>query len=409
MPDPCCASLYVHVPFCRRRCTYCDFNTYSGRDSLIEPYVAAVMRELQSMREHSLFGQSWQPATLYLGGGTPSLLPVSSIDAIIGAANLPADAEVTLECNPEALQMSLVRRLKSAGVSRLSLGMQSYLPQELAILGRMHEHEDVASAVRWSRMAGLESVSLDLMFGLPGQLLSSWQETLLAATALEPDHLSLYALTIENTTLLAEQVRTGQLPSPDAERTADMYDHARDYLSTRGYQQYEISNWALPEHECRHNLAYWRNEPYLGIGAGAWGHWPSRHGSWRMRNVRDPAVYISRADPQKDMTGYHWGQVRSIPISAAASEVEWIPLPMAMSETMFMGLRMITEGISRDAFLQRFGSDPARVYQTELQELTQQGLIAFDDQRIRLAANAAFLSNQVFVAFVPESQKGGEV
>jgi len=388
-------ALYIHIPFCQQRCNYCDFNTWAGLGQLIGPYMAALELELGLLRRSSK--AEWQATTLYFGGGTPSLAPAELLQSVLVAAQVGRGAEISLEANPGTVSSSALSTLRRAGVNRLSLGMQSANADELALLGRLHDFPAVVDAVRWARAAGFDNINLDLIYGLPGQGTATWEQTLNAALSLTPEHLSLYALSVEPETPLAQWVDQGRIPEPDPDLAADMYDLAREKLAAAGYLQYEISNWARPGKECRHNLAYWRNSTYLGVGAGAWGHWPQTETGWRMRNVTHPQVYLERMQlasrPEEAPIGP--------PISPAGAEWEFISRPLTMAETMFMGLRLTEEGVSRRRFETRFGSDPAEVYAKTLTELAQTELIEWDDERIRLLPGAVLISNQVFAAFLP--------
>ncbi|HNS37813.1 MAG TPA: radical SAM family heme chaperone HemW, partial [Anaerolineaceae bacterium] len=277
-------SLYVHIPFCRRRCGYCDFNTYAGMESWIAHYSAALKQEITEVALAA--GARLPVGTVFWGGGTPSLLPIEQIALIKNAYSqyylLLPDAEITLEANPGTVSLPWLTELRRLGFNRLSFGMQSANPAELRLLDRAHAPQDVQSAVAWSRQVGFDNLNLDLIYGLPNQRLSDWQNTLSAALQLEPEHLSLYSLIVEPGTPLAAQVESGRLPPPDDDLAADMMDLAAEVLSAAGFVQYEISNFARGlEHSCHHNLQYWRNLPYLGFGAGA-------HGSaagWRTANL----------------------------------------------------------------------------------------------------------------------------
>ncbi|GAG27108.1 unnamed protein product, partial [marine sediment metagenome] len=255
---------------CQSKCSYCDFNSYAGLESLIEPYVGALLAEMGLWREPT---QHMRVATVFLGGGTPSLLPLAEVEHIMTALRqrfrLAANAEVSFEANPGTVDCPYLEGLRSLGVNRLSLGVQSFHDDELATLGRIHTAAQAREAYHTARLAGFDNVNLDLIYDLPRQTMTAWQYTVREAVALRPDHLSLYALTLEEGTPLADDVARGRLPPPDADLAADMYLWAEDALAAAGYQHYEISNWALPDRECRHNLAYWLNEPYLGLGAGA--------------------------------------------------------------------------------------------------------------------------------------------
>ena len=355
-------------------------------------YVAALLAEFKELG----FWYEGRAATLYLGGGTPSLLPPAMVAQVIQAAGLRPGAEVSMEANPGTVDGDSLAGLRQAGVNRLSLGMQSADDAELSLLGRLHDAQAVNQAVLAARAAGIDNLSLDLIFGLPQQGLAAWSDSLDAALALAPEHLSLYALTVEAGTLLAAQIDAGDLATPDADLAADMYEMASERLAAAGYRHYEISNWALPGRECLHNLFYWRNDAYLGFGAGAWGHWPDGDSSWRLHNVDHPRPYISRLRSGPAV------ERRVLPVSSATEEQEHVARPMAMAETMFMGLRLIHEGVSRWAFRERFGLDPLEVFQGVVHKLADEGSLAWDADRLWLPRSAILTSNQVLVNFLPD-------
>ena len=391
-------ALYAHIPFCRRRCSYCDFNTWTGLERLTRPYVDALAAELELLRHQS---EDWQVRTFYLGGGTPSLLPAEYVKIIVEAALPIPGAEISLESNPGTLEPALLTSLRRIGVNRLSIGMQSADPGELLLLGRPHDLADVQDAFRWARAAGFENINLDLIYGLPAQRIGIWRRTLDAALTLSPDHLSLYALTVEPETPLAALIGQGSVPPPDPDQAADLYDLSREELAAAGYVQYEISNWARPGKECRHNLAYWRNEQYLGAGAGAWGHWPEGDTGWRLRNVAHPTEFIERLRCAERPPG----APSRIPLSPASVEWEPVPRPLAMAETMFMGLRLVQEGVIRQAFADRFGADPVDIYAEVLADLARTNLIQWDEKHIFLPAEVILISNSILSAFLPEEQE----
>ncbi|MGB9776807.1 MAG: radical SAM family heme chaperone HemW [Anaerolineae bacterium] len=375
-------ALYIHIPFCRSRCTYCAFNTYAGLESLIPAYGEALCAEIRAAPVHPQDHPC--AATVYFGGGTPSLLPPDTLARILQCVrehfHLSPDGEITLEANPGTVDRAYLRAVRERGVNRLSLGVQSVHPDELRLLGRRHTWEEAVAAVGAARAAGLENVNLDLIYGLPGQTLSRWQETLEAALSLDPHHLSLYALTLEEGTPLQGQVARGELPLPDDDAAAEMYEWAEARLARAGYVHYELSNWARSgRHFCRHNLTYWSNEPYLGLGAGASSWWGGR----RWTNVRHPEEYIRRLAAGQPV----------------AEEVEEIPLRLEMGETMMMGLRLVA-GVSDARFRARFGVGLAEVFGAELARLADQGLLEWDGQTARLTPRGRLLGNWVFREFV---------
>jgi len=290
-------SLYVHIPFCELKCSYCDFNSYAGLEELMAPYVEALAVEARLWSR--LLGRP-PVGTLFLGGGTPSLLPLPMLgrllEALRDAFPFRPDCETTLEANPGTVDAEYLRGLVALGVDRLSLGVQSFHDDELRALDRLHSASEAEEAYRQARRAGFRSVNLDLIYGLPGQPLERWQATLERAIALGPDHLSLYALTVEEGTKLAHDVARGVAPAPDPDVQADMYEWSSERLAAAGYEHYEISNWARPGHRCRHNLAYWQCRPYLGLGAGAHSCLPWGDGWCRFWDVYSPRRYIQAVE-----------------------------------------------------------------------------------------------------------------
>ncbi len=277
-------SLYFHIPFCTHRCAYCDFNTYAGQEIMIPAYVEALCKEIRLVGGSS--PERLLIHTLFFGGGTPSLLTAQQFEQILqtihtflnltpskksGFSETSEILETSLEANPGTVTLDSLQALRKIGFNRISFGVQSFHEDELRQLERIHDPFDVLEAVRWARRAGFENLNLDLIYGLPEQTIVRWQESLRRAVALAPEHLSLYALTIENGTPFGRWATRGLLPMPDPDLAADMYEAASDYLAGQGYYQYEISNWSKPGFQCRHNLQYWRNQPYLGFGAGAHG------------------------------------------------------------------------------------------------------------------------------------------
>jgi oxygen-independent coproporphyrinogen-3 oxidase len=378
--------LYLHIPFCVRKCAYCDFASYAGLGSLYVPYLAAVHQEALARS----CVDKVTARTLYVGGGTPTVLSAPDLAALVQDAlrvfSLPADAEVTVEANPGTVDQAYLACMRQAGVNRLSLGVQSLDDRLLGLLGRIHTAQEALAAMRDARAAGFENVNLDLMLGLPQQTVADWQEGVWRALALMPEHLSLYALTVEEGTPLAERIGGGALPAPDDDVAAEMYEWAAEALAGAGYVHYEISNWARPGLACRHNLIYWRNEPYLGLGAAA-------H-SWscgeRRSNVCHPADYIEAVQGDR----------------APVAESETIDPSLEMAETMMMGLRLLEEGVSFDRFERRFGVSMMEVYGAEIAGAVGDGLLERTADRVRLTGRGALLGNRVFVRFVEEKGSG---
>ncbi|WP_345750313.1 radical SAM family heme chaperone HemW [Microbacterium rhizophilus] len=290
--------VYLHVPFCRVRCGYCDFNTYTSgelRGARQDEYADTLLREVALGREVLAEAGALRAAsTVFFGGGTPTLLPAGDLgrmlDGVISAFGLADGAEITIEANPDTVTPAVARELAASGVTRISVGMQSSVPHVLAALDRTHTPGNVRTAVDAARGAGLD-VSVDLIYGAPGETLADWEASLDAALALESDHISAYALIIEDGTKLARQIRRGEVPAPDDDLQADMYELADAKLGTAGFDWYEVSNWSRGvEHRSRHNLAYWRGLDWWGFGPGAHSH----VGGLRWWNVKHPAAYAQR-------------------------------------------------------------------------------------------------------------------
>jgi oxygen-independent coproporphyrinogen-3 oxidase len=373
-------ALYVHIPFCKTKCTYCAFNSYPGLVHLHHPYVDALRAEMaRAGREQGLVRAS----SLYLGGGTPTVLSAGLLRQILEACQehlgLSEEAEITAEANPGTLDAAYLSSLREMGINRLSLGVQTLDDRLLRVLGRLHSAAEAIETYRLARQAGLANVNLDLIYGLPGQGLPGWKADLSTVTNLRPDHLSLYCLSLHEGTPLADLIDEGKLPSPDPDLAAEMYEHAEEALARAGYVQYEISNWALPGRECRHNMTYWQNYPYLGFGAGA----HSFADGSRYYNVYSPEEYVRRV-----MCG-------ESPVAA----FERIDRATEIGETMIMGLRLC-RGVSFQDFERRFGLSLGQVYGAQIREMIDLGLLEDDDRAIRLTARGRLLGNEVFERFL---------
>ena len=402
-------SLYVHVPFCLSKCPYCDFNTYQGIEAQFDDFLTAVIQEITAWS--AVLGRP-TVNTVFLGGGTPSYLPDGDVARILDtiARNYPirADAEITAECNPNDLSPEKCAEIHAAGINRVSIGVQSMDNGLLAMLGRRHDADEAAQALERCRRAGFDNVNLDLMYGLPQQSLDQWRDTVARVVALAPEHLSLYSLTLEEGTPLRRWVQQGRLPEPDPDLAADMYDHARAALAAAGYHHYEISNWTLPGLESEHNLAYWRNLQWVGVGPGA--HSSLRVGAagsaCRFWTVRSPREYVRLAREWTEglATDDAWPAVTEELIATVptvdGSEVSNEATTAA--ETMFLGLRLL-DGMDVAAASERVGIDLLVLYEGEIAELTEDGLLVWDgDSRLRLAEEAYLVANQVFTRFLVE-------
>jgi len=392
-------SLYLHIPFCSLKCSYCDFNSYAGLEALVRPYVDALLAETGLWRD-AVRGRP--VATVFFGGGTPSLLPLGELERVMvslrDAFDLDPQAEVSLEANPGTVNPAYLRGLLGLGVNRLSLGVQSFHNDELATLDRIHTAEEAGETYHWARQAGFRRINLDLIYGLPEQPPERWQATLEQAIELAPDHLSLYALTVEEGTRLAYDIDHSRVPGPDPDAQAAMYEWSSERLAQAGYRQYEISNWSRPGEECRHNLVYWRNGEWLGLGAGAHSHFDG----FRFADVYSPKQYIRRVQETAQRGKPEPGDIRSLlKTMRQVAYVEEQTPELAMADTAILALRL-NEGLDLADFRDRFGQELGSVYGPALDELSDLGLIQRVDGRIRLTARGRLLANEVFVRLLPE-------
>ncbi|NPV85671.1 MAG: radical SAM family heme chaperone HemW [Anaerolineae bacterium] len=392
-------SVYLHIPFCLKRCHYCDFCSTSGRQDAIAQYVHALCLEIEQWV--ALSAVKLPVHTVYFGGGTPTLLSVKQFEAILSVIferfDCSSEMEITVEANPGTLSLDYLRDLRKLGINRISLGMQSAHDPELRLLGRIHRYEDVVQAVRWSRLAGFGHLNLDLIYGLPEQKMEAWKHTLEVAVSLSPEHLSLYALSLECGTSLYDWTMRGLVAIPDEDVVAGMYEFAMDYLDTKRYLQYEISNWARATdgYMCQHNLQYWRNFPYVGFGAGA-------HGfvfGYRLENVSDADEYMRRMDKAVQA---------ELPCSPATDVLQRVDRQMEMEETMMLGLRLTQEGVSQRAFYERFGQTPVMKFGKQLRYLVEVGLLEYagkNNDCIRLTRRGRLLGNQAFMHFIDTERR----
>lgn len=392
--------MYIHIPWCPTRCIYCDFNTYiDGGPDLKAGYQAALLREIQ---ESGISLDRPRLDTIFFGGGTPTTLAPAQltklVEAVKAAFDLNPAAEITIEANPGTLSLDYLRELRRGGINRLSIGVQSFNDYELKFLSRLHSSREAHKAVEHARAAGFDNISLDLIFNLPDQPLNRWTDNLREAIRLEPDHLSVYSLIIEPGTPLHRQVGKGNVPQPDDDIAADMYAATIDMLGEAGYAQYEISNWARfsgephwhsPALASVHNLIYWRNRPYLGVGAGAHSTITDR----RWANVKRPPSYIGRVG-----TGGKLGLARD------EETFEILSRQTAMTEHLMLGLRLVREGVDAAEFEARFGVDLSEQYPQAVAFGLERGLTEWIDapggSRLRLTRRGRFLANQVVVQFM---------
>jgi oxygen-independent coproporphyrinogen-3 oxidase len=372
-------AVYVHVPFCRRRCGYCDFYSIELDDAAVGPLVDALLRELDDYCAR----RALAPETVYVGGGTPTTLPPGELRRLLARLGQlvqhGTEPEFTVEANPATVTPEVAGVLVSAGVNRVSIGAQSFDAAELRVLERTHRPRQVAETVATCHKAGIAQVSLDLIFAIPGQTLGSWLSSLERAIALQPEHLSCYALSYEPGTRLFDQLRAGAVTRVDPDLDATMYERTIDTLTGAGYTHYEISNFAQPGRECRHNLVYWHNEPYLGIGPSAAG----LVDSVRYKNVADVAAYT-----QAVLAG-----------RCPRVEEERRSTEQRARETAMLELRLI-EGIDRRRFARRYGQDPALFFAEAVQRHGDLGLLQVTDARLRLTRAGLLLADTVIADFL---------
>ena len=385
-------SLYLHIPFCDHKCAYCDFNSYAGLERMIPAFTDALVHELAI----------WAPdvagrpvSTVFVGGGTPSLMPLPAmarvLDAIRAHYALAPDAEISLEANPGTVDEPYLAGLRALGVNRLSIGVQSLDDRELRALDRIHDARAAVAAYEAARAAGFENINLDLIFGVAGQTLAGWESNLRRALALGPEHLSLYALTVEDGTPLAAQIARGVAPEPDGDVQAAMYERTEDRMADAGYEHYEISNWCRPGRECRHNLVYWTDGEWLGLGPGAHSHL----GGARFAVVRSPATYIQRLKEAP-----HPGAS----IAERMPQIDGFELPdeaTNRADAATLALRL-NRGLDCAAFRERFAVTPDEAFGGAMAECEAIGLLTRNGGALRLTRRGRLLSNEVFVRLLDE-------
>ncbi|HNQ23942.1 MAG TPA: radical SAM family heme chaperone HemW [Phycisphaerae bacterium] len=371
--------LYVHVPYCRRKCGYCDFYSVPVHDRPVERLVAAISAELDRRLAECVLPVH----TIYIGGGTPTILPVEALGSLLHALR-PVVAthrpvEFTVEANPGTVDERRAAVLVDAGVTRVSLGAQSFIPAELATLDREHAPADLTRSVATLRAAGIRQINLDLIFGIPDQTPASWSASLKQVLDAGVEHLACYGLTYEPGTPLTERLARGEVTRCPESLEADMYEQAMDFLPAHGFDQYEISNFARPGSQCRHNLLYWHNEPYLGVGPSAAGCVGRR----RYRNVEDVDEYLTSLEAGR----------------LAEEEVELLDDEMLMHELLLMQLRL-TEGLAVEVFRQRTGMDPLQLLQEPLGRLTTLGLLTVGTTHVALTRAGRLLADRVILELV---------
>ncbi len=396
--------VYIHVPFCKQKCFYCDFPSYAGKERYEEAYVKALIQEIRT--EGAKYVETWgQPATIYIGGGTPSVLPNELLEqllftigeimlpkapslrglspqatgGVVGSTSRTDSLEYTIECNPGTIDEQKLRSMERHGVNRLSFGVQTFHDALLKRIGRIHTAAQARTAIRDARAAGFQNLSLDLIYGLPGETLAMLQSDIDEALALAPDHISIYGLQLEEGTAFWKQHEMGRLDLPDDATTEAMYDLMTTALPAHGYERYEISNFAKPGFESRHNLGYWQDKPYLGLGAAA----HSYLDGVRYENTKDIAAYIDAIE--------HGTLPRT--------QEEPATRAIQMEEFAFLALRTAT-GIDKAAFKRRFATPLSAVYADAIERMKAKGLIEETETHIRLTAQGMKYGNWVFEAFL---------
>ena len=378
------AGLYIHIPFCRSRCSYCDFATGIYHGELAERYVNALVDEIATSANAGS-----RVDTIYFGGGTPSLLTPAQLDRILSVLHkrfeVQPDSEVTLEMNPGTVTSDQLRAFRELGINRASFGAQTFDDAELAKLGRSHTSAETLETFHKLRAAGFDNVSFDLIAGLPGQTLAGWQQNVDRALALQPEHLSFYLLEVHSGTPLADHIRRGLQPKPDEDLAAEMYEWMLERAVAAGYEHYEISNLCKPGFSSRHNTKYWTGAPYYGFGCSSHSFdVPSvNKGPRRWSNERDVLRYVESVEQ------------RTSPI-VEQHELSDVDL---RAEALFLGMRMM-RGVDLREYSETFGVDLRAEHRDELDRFRAAGLVEFDGDLIRLTRNGALMSNEVFAAFV---------
>lgn len=372
--------LYVHIPFCVRKCEYCDFLSWSVGEEEREQYVNALLSEIESYRD---FAKGYRVSTIFVGGGTPSVLLPKQMERILQKIyevfELEKRPEITIEVNPGTVDEEKLQCYKENKVNRLSMGLQSVKDERLRLLGRIHTYQEFAESYELARKVGFDNISIDLISSVPGQTLQEWKEELEIAAVQNPEHISVYQLIIEEGTPFYEKYAEHPELLPDEETSREIYLWTGRFLKEAGYEQYEISNYAKPGKESRHNLKYWERGDYLGLGLGA----ASMVRNIRMSNTKDMKTYLERCDKPKTMR----------------EDVQFLEEPRQMEEFMFLGLRK-TRGVSKKEFRRIFGREIDMVYEKALHKCLENGMLLEHKDRIFLSEEGTLLSNMVLSEFL---------
>jgi oxygen-independent coproporphyrinogen-3 oxidase len=372
--------IYIHIPFCRAKCFYCDFNSFACRDELVPAYFNALKKEILLYSE-KLKGFSIK--SVFIGGGTPSAVDEHYIYEVISLLDsefsLDERVEISIETNPGTLTKEKLELYKAVGINRLSIGLQAWQDQILKSLGRIHTAKEFEQNITLAKKIGFNNINVDLIFGIPGQTLEDWIETLKHVVALEPQHLSCYSLKIEEGTVFGNSLEKGELVPIEDEIDREMYSFCKDYLSIKGYKHYEISNFAKPGLECRHNMVYWKAEEYVGLGAGAHSYFKGL----RFNNISDIESYID---------GIYYNKV-------ITENIEVINSKESMAEFMLLGLRLI-DGVCMEEFKSRFNEEIYNIYGNQIGKMQEKGFLIVRDGKIALSTIGLDYANQVFMEFI---------
>jgi oxygen-independent coproporphyrinogen III oxidase len=372
--------IYLHIPYCLHKCGYCDFNSHPENRKEEESYIAALSLEIDHYASR-FSGRTF--STVFFGGGTPTILPPKSLDKIFckvkNLFNLSSRCEITIEANPATIKQETLTQIRSAGFNRISIGVQSFDAEELNLLERVHNEKEIYTTIDLARLAGFDNLSLDLMFGLPNQSPKKWRSHLSQAVAKTPNHISAYSLTIEPATSFFKLQERGRLHLPAEDIQLEMFQDTIETLQSAGYEQYEVSNYAQPGFKSQHNLNYWDNGEYLGLGAGA----SSYIDGERYKNINLPAHYIREVQSK----------------GSAVESTEKLDLLNSMGETIMLGLRRL-EGIAIEDFESRFKVSFKTVYGKVIDPLIKEGLITFNNNRMALSRKGLYIADSVILKFL---------
>ena len=371
--------VYIHIPFCLRKCKYCDFLSFVSDEETMKKYVESLCEEIRGFFQRE---KEYQVTTVYLGGGTPSILKAEWTSKILNTlkecVSIVPDAEISTEANPGTLTEEKLKSYKECGINRLSIGLQSTEPKELSYLGRIHSYEEFLEGYYLARKAGFTNINIDLMSAVPYQNMESWNRTLNRVLSLKPEHISAYSLIVEEGTPFYNDEKLESLvPDEDTER--EMYEITENRLLEQGYHRYEVSNYSLPGKECSHNILYWKRGDYIGFGLGA----SSCIRETRFKNTDDMKEYLNQ--PWKELS--------------AREEIEILPVEEQMAETMILGLRM-TEGVSKEEFSNRYHISMETVYGDIIKKYVENGLLTYSDGYVRFTKKGLDLSNMVLCEFL---------